>query len=607
MNSSNIKNEGWLYGLAFLVAAGFRMIQLGASPLTDSEAALAMQSLAIARGTSPLLDPQPAYILLTGVLFAITEGTNFLARFVPALAGSALVFLPFFFRDKLKPRAALILAFFIAFDPGLVALSRQAHGTILAVTALLFTWAMWRQGRLIPAGIAAGLALLSGPSIWSGLLTLGLTWLFLKGMDSKQSAGQSPGSGPDVSESTARSSTTAEPPILDSQASTLPSSDTDSQSSFISLRPFFTSLLATLLLVGTLFFIVPNGLSAWLSSIPAYVMGWVTASAATPGRIFFTFISYEPLGIFLAGLAVIRGVRTKSKRITRLVLWLGVSLLLAVFYRQPAELAWVIIPLLVLSALELSNALNVHGNERTEAGLVALAAVILMVFVWFNIAGIALDPYAQVSTTVPFFGELQNPRTLVLIGSFALIAVFGALVAFGWSAHIARIGITWSFAACIGVYSLGAAWGASGLRNPGGVELWTTDLKPLHADLLIASVEEVSEFSLGHALSQPVTLTGIDSPALEWTLRNHPLEIVSTLDPQAAPPLLITPIMDDPGLPSAYRGQDFTWRQRPQWEILQGADWLKWIVYRQLPMDNETVILWARDDLFPDAREGIQP
>lgn len=601
MNSSQIKNEGWLYGLAFLVAAGFRIIQLGASPLTDSEAALALQSLAIARGTSPILDPQPGYILLTAVLFAITEATNFLARFVPALSGSALVFLPFFFRDKLKPRAALILAFFIAFDPGLVALSRQAHGTSLAVAAMFFSWALWRQRRLIPAGIAAGLALLSGPSIWSGLLTLGLTQLFLKGTDSKSSAASR-----DPSESAAHTSTTAEPPVLDSQVSMPPTSNAGSLS-WISLRPSVTSLVATLLLGGTLFFIVPNGLSAWLSSIPAYFIGWVTESAASPGRILFTFLAYEPLGIFLAGLAVVRGLRTKSKRITRLVLWLGVSLLLAVFYRQPAELAWVIMPLLVLSALELSNALNVRRSERTEAGLVALAAVILMVFVWFNIAGIALDPYAQVSTTVPFFGELQNPRSLVLIGSFALIAVFGALVAFGWSAHIARIGITWSFAACIGVYSLGAAWGASGLRNPGGVELWTTDLKPLQADLLIASVEEVSEFSLGHVLSQPVMLTGIDSPALEWALRNHPVEAVSALDPQVAPPLLITPILDDPGLPSAYRGQDFTWRQRPQWEILQGADWLKWIVYRQLPVENETVILWARDDLFPDAREGIQP
>jgi hypothetical protein len=607
MISSQMKNEGWLYWLAFLIALALRLIQLGASPLNDSEAVLALQSLAIARGESPILSPQPAYILLTSIPFAIIESTNFLARILPAMAGSLFVFAPVFFRDRLKPHAALILAFLFAFDPGLVALSRQAHGTILAVTFLFLAWGMWKQGRLIPAGVSGALALLSGPSIWSGLLILGLTWLFLKRTVSKQTEDQSPVSGLDVPVSPARPSTTPDSPILYSKISTHPSSVTDRKSSLIDIRPPVLSLLVTLLLGGTLFFIVPNGLSAWLASIPTYFSGWVHATETTPARILLTFFAYEPLGLLLAGLALVRGVRTKSRRITRLAVWIGVSLLLAVFYRQPSELAWVILPLLVLAALELSHALDVRRGERMEAGLVALAAVILLVFVWFNIAGIALNPYSQPVTSLPLFGEVQNPRTLVLIGSFALIVVFVALVAFGWSARIARIGATWSFAACIGMYSLGAAWGTSGLRNPGGVELWSADPKPLQADLLLASIRDVSEFSLGHALSQPVTLAGIDSPALEWILRDRPVEKVSALDPQLAPPILITQVMDNPGLPSAYRGQDFTWRQRPQWEILQSGDWLKWILFRQLPLENETIILWARDDLFPDAREGAPP
>src|SRR6185436_12024671 len=128
--------------------------------------------------------PQPGYILLTSVLFAVIESTNFMARFVPAIAGSLLVFAPSLFREKIK----LLLAFFFAVDPGLVALSRQASGTILAVTFLLLAWGMWRNQRAVPAGIFAGLALLSGPSIWAGLLTLGLTWVFLQGMNTKRMA-----------------------------------------------------------------------------------------------------------------------------------------------------------------------------------------------------------------------------------------------------------------------------------------------------------------------------------------------------------------------------------------------------------------------------------
>src|SRR5512140_2751111 len=111
MNSPQIKNEGWLYGLAFLIAIAFRFIQLGAAPLTDSEARLALQAFHLTQGQSPLLAPQAAYILFTSFFFAIIESTNFMARIVPALAGSAMIFVPYFFREKIGTRPALLLAF----------------------------------------------------------------------------------------------------------------------------------------------------------------------------------------------------------------------------------------------------------------------------------------------------------------------------------------------------------------------------------------------------------------------------------------------------------------------------------------------------------------
>ena len=55
MDSFRLRSEGWLYWLAFLLALGFRLIQLGASPLTDSEAALGLQALHIAQGRASLL------------------------------------------------------------------------------------------------------------------------------------------------------------------------------------------------------------------------------------------------------------------------------------------------------------------------------------------------------------------------------------------------------------------------------------------------------------------------------------------------------------------------------------------------------------------------
>ena len=313
---------------------------------------------------------------------------------------------------------------------------------------------------------------------------------------------------------------------------------------------------------------------------------------------------------FLAILSLIRGYRTRSRRILRLSVWLGVALLLAIFYRQTSGLVWVIIPLLTLSALELARAFNIFAEERVEVGVVVLALTILLVYIWFDISKIGLDPHGQLSaTTLPLFGrniQIGGAPYIVLLGAVLIIILCISFVAFGWSARTAWLGTTWAFVLALGIYTLAVAWGASGLRSPNGVEFWRTNQPPVQADLLLATVDDVSEFSVGHARSQPVTIMGIDSPALEWMLRDRLAETASTLDPQGAPPIVITPLMDDPGLPAAYRGQDFTWRQTPQWDVIKAPDWIRWLVYRQLPAENETIILWARDDLFPDARETSQ-
>ncbi|MBK9005960.1 MAG: hypothetical protein IPM31_03100 [Anaerolineae bacterium] len=616
MNSPSLKHEGWLYGLAFLIALALRFIALGASPLTDSEATLALQSLALARGESPLLAPQSAYILFTAVLFAIMESANFLARFLPALAGSMLVFAPYFFREKIHPRPALILAFLFVFDPGLVALSRQANGTMLAVTFLLFAWGMWNQKRLIPTGIFAGLALLSGPSLWAGLLTLGITHLFIRGMkpkttDSPESlilespTSESPVRRAESVEASNLQPQSSNPPILESPAPN-PQSPISSLQSQFSNPQLLVSFLATLLLCGTLFFLAPNGLSAALASLPAYLKGWVAWEGVAPSRMILTILFYELLGILLAALAIFRAARANGKRAKRLIIWLGTALLLAVFYRQPAALAWVIIPLLALAASELSRAFEIRRAEYSEVGIVTLAILILLIYISFTVSNLALNPVSQ-PATLPLVGTVDNPPLAVLISSFAILLVCIALVALGWSARIARLGATIALTAYIGLYTLATAWGASGLRYPDGFELWMTDSKPVQADLLLASVKDISEFSLGHDQSQPVLVVGIDSPALAWVLRNHSVKVVSALDPQTSPPLFITPVMDNPGLPAAYRGQDFTWRAQPQWKIARSIDWLSWIVFRTLPAESETIILWARDDLFPDARSSGQP
>ena len=97
MNLQKITFEHSLFAAALLLGVAIRFVNLGTAPLTDSEANLALQALALAKGNSiaaQALSPEPGYIVLTSWLFSMFGSSNFLARFWPAVAGSLLVLLP---------------------------------------------------------------------------------------------------------------------------------------------------------------------------------------------------------------------------------------------------------------------------------------------------------------------------------------------------------------------------------------------------------------------------------------------------------------------------------------------------------------------------------
>jgi len=163
----------------------------------------------------------------------------------------------------------------------------------------------------------------------------------------------------------------------------------------------------------------------------------------------------------------------------------------------------------------------------------------------------------------------------------------------------------WGLTITLGIYSLGMAWSATGLRTTDGWELWWPNKRPAQADLLLATVNEQSEWSTGDTMSQDVTLLDINSPALEWLLRGRSLHRASALDTQESPAIVVTAQTEDINLPIAYRGQDFTWRQEPFWEITGIYEWIKWSVFRDMPYESETVIVWVRNDLFIDTSQSL--
>lgn len=568
MNHPHFKREGWLYALAFLIAIALRLTQLGAMPFSDAEAAPALQALQLARGLRPVLDPHPLYILVTSFFFFLNGGgTDFLARLLPAMAGSLLVFTPLIVR-RIRPRPGLILAFFIALDPGLVALSRQAASPILAVTCLVIAWGFLEQHKYSSAGIFAGLALLCGPSLWGGLLGLGITWAIMQGVSFRSAA------------------------PLSAEAEDAPAAP---PAAALDYKPALFPLLVTFILAGTFFFMVPNGLSAAFSSIPVFLSRWSSLSDVPSARLLLSLVVYHLPMLLLGLFAVIRGWRAGSRLIIGLNIWFLVSLLLAFFLpsRQVSDLVWTLLPLNLLAALELVRSVRTFADERIEIFGVAALTAFIWAFSWLD--------FSSLVWVTPGSREYIL-RLSLLVGALLLLVFSLLLIAAGWSIRIARIGGTWGFLLAAGMLVLGGSMGAAGLRGPAFPELWWQPSLPQQADLLADTVREVSEWGTGNGTSAAIVIAGINSPALEWTLRNHPATVSQTLDISSAPQIVITPQLADPSLAASYRGQDFNWRQTPNWNFLLPENWVRWVSLRDAAQTGETIIVWVREDLFFGAK-----
>lgn len=550
----SFRHETAFYLLALFLALAVRLLGLGAVPLNDLEAKWALQALEVARGAHPVLGSRPAYIVPTAILFFTYGGaTNFLARLIPALSGSALVLVPRLFRDHLKPRPAVLLAFLLALEPGLVALSRQAGSQILSVTFLLAAWGVWDRKHASWAGVLAGLALLSGGGIWLGLLSLGLTWA-----------------------------------ITQAWAGRARIASSERHEGLTAL--WFS--LATIVLGGSLFFLAPSGVSSWLSGVVEYVSGWARPAGLSAGLMLFSLAAYQPLGVILALIATVRGWIEGSWRVRRLSLWMVAAALLAVTYpaNQIGDLAWMLVPLWALAALELARSLNLRIAEIGEVLGVVLLTFLLLVFTWLDFLGLIQMPVQSDQATLRFW---------LIFGSLFLLALSLLLVAVGWSLRVARYGAVWGLVAALGIYSVSALMGAAGLRAlPDGVELWRTGSSLPEANLLLTTVNEISDWSKQDARAQPLTIAGIESPALSWLFRERTVDVRNILGPAVDPPVVMTANQQNPRLVAAYRGQSFVWRRTPLWTGTALSDWLHWLPFHQLPQQSETVILWVRGDLF---------
>ncbi len=143
------------YLLLAAIALGMRLWDLGSAAITHDESLHALYSWYLYQDWPQGYEHMPMMhgpfqFFGTALNFFIFGDSDFTARLLPALFGSALVVLPYFLRRQLGRWGSLAVAIFLAFSPALLYFSRYARNDIyIAFWTLLLVIFMWRyfEGR----------------------------------------------------------------------------------------------------------------------------------------------------------------------------------------------------------------------------------------------------------------------------------------------------------------------------------------------------------------------------------------------------------------------------------------------------------------------------
>jgi hypothetical protein len=562
MKTNKFTIENFLYLFAFILALCLRIYSLGSLPLSEHEATLALQALHLSHNVPTEIASTNLLVVWMGGLFFFFGSSEALARLIPGLVGSILVLSPYFFKNKLGKFSAVILAFALALEPGLVALSRQVDGTILAITFSVLALACLVNFHYIWAGLLIGLALMSGPSLWPGWVAIALAvgWVYLP-INKKEFK-------PDWFIFFPRERTAAVKMGL--------------------------MVLGTLFLGGSLFFLVPAGTGAFAGSFPEYIKGYVNPNGTPLLLILASLGVYQLLALFLAPAEIWRGWQKHDSLTNFLFRWFIFALILAVIYpnRTVSDLAWCLLPLWGLAARSAERMLRLDDLEDRLPTLgQALLTIILLVFGWFGLTALAN----------PIQGNADMQLRLAAVaGAIILLACSMILITWGWSFQVMRKGFSLGLAVFLLIILVSNSVHSTGLGGKPAEEMWLTEGTLQSEDLLVKTVNDISEWRIGRTGGLEVVIVKFPSKALEWALRKlDSVQFVETLPPQTNPAMVITHGQQEISLSSSYRGQSLGWTENTPWTLLDPLGWLKWLAYRETPTETDSLILWVRSDLFP--------
>jgi hypothetical protein len=568
----------WIWIALLVIAVALRLPALNLVPLAPDETIAALGSLDATRGGGwPQTGESPLLEVGNALLFFVLGAGDGVARLLPALAGVALVGLPFLWRKRLGEIGALVAAGLLTGSPLVLFASRRLEATILGllgagllVTALMLVDDDAVPPRLWPALVVLGfgIGLTGGPSFYDGLLSGVGAWLFYRWASGKAIA--------------------------------LPSRRW--------ARPAVEGLVVALLISIGLGFRWSgwdgpgDGLAAWLRT-------WRAAGVERPGLSLL--LLYEPLTLLLALLGLgLSFVRTEPFPLA-LGLW-GLLALLLTSLRpgaSPSAFAASIIPLVLLAGCGMRRL--VTGVDRGLWKWVGLHT--LLGFILWLPVGLAIANHAANNTYAVAPGSAILGGFAVVVLGVLLLAALQALLSVMFSlvvpTQVLWRDVLFGAAATLLVVQFGFAWGLAFLRPASPAEPAVTSATSSDVWNLRRTVDDLA---LSSARSRDmVEITVVDSDpiltaVIRWTLRDFPGLQVAASWPEATIGVVVTPAETMPALSDAgsWKGMRFVATvagagAAPACQQLlppNCPDLAKWYLYRKLPTGSVVagqVILWG--------------
>ena len=547
---------------AFALSLALRLIRLGGLPLGDLEASVALQALAVGRQGQATFGPFAAYVGLTGLDFYLFAAGNFMARFWFAFAGALVVFVPWLFRERIGHWPALLLAMVLAISPEMVGISRIIGSPMMAFVFLLLALGLFFKQKPILAGGSLALALMSGPGFWMGVVILGLAALIYRLI-------------------------LVDEPLLDRPELR------DGRSFWLR---FGLSFGATLVVVGTGFFLAPANLSGIFAGLVAFLQGFAAPRMTLLVQIPLALVAYTVEALLLGIVGSIRAILVRDRLGIFLLIWWVVGLVFVLLYPAggAVDILWVTLPLWLLTVRTMFFAWRMPQDNRMIMILTTIFVVIIFAFLLLIFRGLVIPTLAQ---------DLRINYLLALIGGSVLLIAVVLLVSYGWSQEVALPGLLMGLAIVfvVGLFALSVQ--STGLAPERSWELWYPQEPQVTTVWLRGTIDDIEDWNTSGKGALEIVVSGFDHPSMRWLLRDEAsVEFVSSAVPQSQPGILITTAQEIPEISNSYRGQDLVWYQRPLWSEMSAFDTLGWLLMRDVPTVTENVIIWVRTDLMPDAQ-----